>query len=278
MHAQAAPACAPGAARAAREEAHSRCMACGRGPGRVRGRAFAGCPAVPPGASMAYNTPRAHGLDAQAHCVDAQAHGTDPQAHCVDPQAHGLDPQAHCVDAQAHGADARTHGLAPRAHDLAQAVDAAPRARGDAQQAHPVSPPPAADETQALPAAGAAACIAPNRRVAAGAPHAAPSAPTAPSAALARAVALCGGQSALASAIGVTQSHVWNWLARARTPAEHCPAIERATRRAVRCEELRPDIDWGYLREVVRTQGPEAEREQQAAQATAPEAGVTTRP
>ena len=74
--------------------------------------------------------------------------------------------------------------------------------------------------------------------------------PAAPSAALRRAIAICGGQSALASAIGLTQSHVWNWLSRASIPAEHCPAIERATQRAVRCEDLRPDVDWAYLRAV----------------------------
>lgn len=33
-----------------------------------------------------------------------------------------------------------------------------------------------------------------------------------------------------------------------RFPAEHCPDAERRTERAVRCEELRPDVDWGYLR------------------------------
>lgn len=31
-------------------------------------------------------------------------------------------------------------------------------------------------------------------------------------------------------------------------PAERCPAIERATAGAVTCEELRPDVDWAYLR------------------------------
>ncbi|MDT4679101.1 transcriptional regulator, partial [Escherichia coli] len=29
---------------------------------------------------------------------------------------------------------------------------------------------------------------------------------------------------------------------------ERCPAIEKATGGAVTCEELRPDIDWAYLR------------------------------
>jgi len=31
-------------------------------------------------------------------------------------------------------------------------------------------------------------------------------------------------------------------------PAERCPAIEKATGGMVTCEELRPDVDWGFLR------------------------------
>jgi DNA-binding transcriptional regulator YdaS (Cro superfamily) len=31
-------------------------------------------------------------------------------------------------------------------------------------------------------------------------------------------------------------------------PAAHCPSIERATKGAVRCEDLRPDVDWAVLR------------------------------
>jgi DNA-binding transcriptional regulator YdaS (Cro superfamily) len=47
----------------------------------------------------------------------------------------------------------------------------------------------------------------------------------------------------------VTKGAVWQWLDDGRkVPAEHCPAIERATDGAVRCEELRPDIDWAVLR------------------------------
>ena len=72
----------------------------------------------------------------------------------------------------------------------------------------------------------------------------------APTEALQRAIDLCGGQAPLASSLGLTQSYVWNWLARGRVPAEHCPAIERATARAVRCEDLRPDVDWACLREM----------------------------
>ena len=37
--------------------------------------------------------------------------------------------------------------------------------------------------------------------------------------------------------------HKWNVV-----PAERCPAIEKATGGKVRCEDLRPDVDWQYLR------------------------------
>lgn len=77
--------------------------------------------------------------------------------------------------------------------------------------------------------------------------------------ALDRAVAAVGGVSALASAIGVAASLPSMWKARGRVPAEHCPAIERATRAVaasrndvslvVLCEELRSDVAWDVLRE-----------------------------
>lgn len=66
--------------------------------------------------------------------------------------------------------------------------------------------------------------------------------------ALERSIEVLGGTSALASAIGVAGSLPSMWKARGRVPAEHCPAIERATGGAVRCEDLRPDVDWGVLR------------------------------
>lgn len=34
-----------------------------------------------------------------------------------------------------------------------------------------------------------------------------------------------------------------------RLGAEYCIAIEKATNREVTCEEIRPDIDWKYIRE-----------------------------
>jgi DNA-binding transcriptional regulator YdaS (Cro superfamily) len=71
---------------------------------------------------------------------------------------------------------------------------------------------------------------------------------------LKKAVQLLGGQTATAKAVGrgIVQAHVWKWLNSPNPdvmpPAEYCPAIERATGGAVRCEELRPDVEWSVLR------------------------------
>lgn len=66
--------------------------------------------------------------------------------------------------------------------------------------------------------------------------------------ALERAIEVVGGTSALASSVGVAPSAPSMWRVRGNVPAEHCPAIERATGGAVRCEDLRPDIPWDVLR------------------------------
>jgi DNA-binding transcriptional regulator YdaS (Cro superfamily) len=66
--------------------------------------------------------------------------------------------------------------------------------------------------------------------------------------ALISAINLLGGQSALSRELNTTPQAVHNWLARKSLPAEHCPAIERATNGQVRCEDLRPDVDWAVLR------------------------------
>lgn len=80
---------------------------------------------------------------------------------------------------------------------------------------------------------------------------------------LQRAIAILGGQSALARAVStpkrkILQPHVYKWLNSPNPdqmpPAEYCPAIERATDGAVRCEELRDDIDWAYLRATCKEQ------------------------
>lgn len=65
--------------------------------------------------------------------------------------------------------------------------------------------------------------------------------------ALDRAIAVAGGTTALAKRIGVHPNVVTNWKTRG-IPAEQCPAIEKATDRQVRCEELNDKVDWAYLR------------------------------
>lgn len=66
--------------------------------------------------------------------------------------------------------------------------------------------------------------------------------------ALNKAQQILGSQTALAHAVGVVPQVVNNWHRRGNVPAEYCPRIEKATDGAVRCEELRPDVDWAYLR------------------------------
>lgn len=56
-----------------------------------------------------------------------------------------------------------------------------------------------------------------------------------------------GSQRNLARILGITPGAVSQWHGKG-VPIEHCVAIEKATSGAVRCEELRPDIDWAYLR------------------------------
>lgn len=61
-----------------------------------------------------------------------------------------------------------------------------------------------------------------------------------------RAAEAVGSQKKLADSLGVTPGAVSQW--RSGVPVERCIDIERITHGAVRCEELRPDIDWAYLR------------------------------
>lgn len=66
---------------------------------------------------------------------------------------------------------------------------------------------------------------------------------------LEEAARIIGSQVALAAQLGVTKAAVGQWKLEGRkVPAEHCPVIERLTDGHVRCEDLRPDIDWAYLR------------------------------
>lgn len=67
--------------------------------------------------------------------------------------------------------------------------------------------------------------------------------------ALQRVIALVGSATALADLLGITKGAISQWKDEGRkVPADYCPSIERITDGAVRCEELRPDVDWAYLR------------------------------
>ena len=58
-----------------------------------------------------------------------------------------------------------------------------------------------------------------------------------------------GSQSELARTLDLKPVSIHQWANGIRqVPAERCPAIERATGGAVRCEELRPDVDWAAIR------------------------------
>jgi DNA-binding transcriptional regulator YdaS (Cro superfamily) len=58
-----------------------------------------------------------------------------------------------------------------------------------------------------------------------------------------------GGGHALAKEVGVSQVMISQWKTGTKqVPAERCPSIEKATNGAVRCEELRPDVDWAFIR------------------------------
>lgn len=60
--------------------------------------------------------------------------------------------------------------------------------------------------------------------------------------AIKRAVEIAGGQAPLARKLGISQGHVWYWVARSKkgTPAEWVLAVAKAT--GVPKHELRPDL------------------------------------
>lgn len=72
-----------------------------------------------------------------------------------------------------------------------------------------------------------------------------------------------GRASQLAAGLGVSPVLVSQWANKKRLPpAARCPDIEKLTGGSVTCEELQPDVDWGYLRgaepKPVRIDTPEA--------------------
>jgi DNA-binding transcriptional regulator YdaS (Cro superfamily) len=64
--------------------------------------------------------------------------------------------------------------------------------------------------------------------------------------ALRRAIEVAGGLAKLGRMIDCSIQQVWNWTVSGRAPVSACPKIEAAT--GVPCEELRPEINWEYMR------------------------------
>jgi DNA-binding transcriptional regulator YdaS (Cro superfamily) len=70
-----------------------------------------------------------------------------------------------------------------------------------------------------------------------------------PQEALEKAAEILGSMQTLAEKLGVTKGAVSQWkLEGRRIPAEHCPLIEKLTGGEVRCEQLRPDVEWAAIR------------------------------
>ena len=67
---------------------------------------------------------------------------------------------------------------------------------------------------------------------------------------LSKAVELMGGLRSAQKTLELNTYQALQAWRRTRVPAEYCPAIEKATQGAVRCEDLRPDVDWAYLRQT----------------------------
>lgn len=67
---------------------------------------------------------------------------------------------------------------------------------------------------------------------------------------LKRAIEHFGSAKLLAAAIDVKPATLSQWVSSVRPlPMSRCLEIERATKGAVKCEDLRPDIDWTRVSE-----------------------------
>jgi DNA-binding transcriptional regulator YdaS (Cro superfamily) len=63
---------------------------------------------------------------------------------------------------------------------------------------------------------------------------------------ISKAVEACGSEAELARRLGgkVRGGHIYYWRRSGSVPLDRCAAIESATLGKVRCEDLRPDVQW----------------------------------
>lgn len=77
---------------------------------------------------------------------------------------------------------------------------------------------------------------------------------------------ILGGQSALARQLNVSCPTVNQWVHGVRPiPAKQCPKIEKLVLGKVRCEQLRSDVDWSYLRDSKNSTSQRKEISKEAA-------------
>lgn len=60
-------------------------------------------------------------------------------------------------------------------------------------------------------------------------------------------VRIVGSQADLARALNTSKQNVNRWKDK-RVPIKYCPDIERLTLGMVKCEEMRPEVNWSFLR------------------------------
>lgn len=69
-----------------------------------------------------------------------------------------------------------------------------------------------------------------------------------------RAISFLGGPVRAAEKLGISRYQtVQQWVLNGSVPPKYCPEIEKATHGEVRCEDIRPDVDWGFLRGTVKS-------------------------
>ena len=63
----------------------------------------------------------------------------------------------------------------------------------------------------------------------------------------------------LAATVGISNAYLSQIKSGVRKASSQvCISIERATSGAVRCEDLRPDVDWAYLRGTSKNKSKQA--------------------